>query len=149
MVDFLFVCLQIPSEGSGAVTDASSPYAVSSSTSIDQSTYGSSIAGELSDIIVKGAMSKKHGDNGHQAESLLKFSQSVHEHAPADFQPRGKPVGNEIEVSFVTLSSLSSFYSFLSLLSLVSLLRTPLSHSACNCRCRCLCILVATPPMTT
>ena len=77
--------LQIPSEGSGAITDASSPCAASSTTSIDRSTCSSSVVGEISDILLKEALAKKHKDEDQPAEGLLKFSQSVPERQPYEF----------------------------------------------------------------
>ena len=71
---------------------------MSSTTSIDRSTCGSSIAGEISDILVKGALSKKHSGDDQPGDSLLKFSQSVPEHQPFEFHTTGERVGNEIEV---------------------------------------------------
>ncbi|MCG8625644.1 MAG: hypothetical protein MJE68_27045 [Proteobacteria bacterium] len=86
------------SEGSGAITDTSSPRAGVSTTSIDRSTCGSSITGDLTDLLVKGTMMKTSKEKDTPAESLLKFSQSVPEHQPYEFDSIGERVGNEIEV---------------------------------------------------
>lgn len=88
------------SEGSGAITDTSSPCAGSSTTSIDRSTCGSSITGDLTDLLVKGTMMKRSSEKDAPAESLLKFSQSAPEHRPYEFDSIGEQVGNEIEVCY-------------------------------------------------
>lgn len=92
--------LQALSEGSGAITDNSSPCAGSSTTSIDRSTCGSSITGDLTDLLAKGTIMKRSSEKDTPAESLLKFSRSVPEHQPYEFDSIGQRVGNEIEVCY-------------------------------------------------